>query len=275
MLCQVVNPFDQNWSSLFRPAKTLLCAGLAFNLLPVIGSANAQSKYLNNSGDVRRVAGFYVIDAEADPSVCRPILLSLNKEYRISGDKLDENPRVSMPSDSLLGSDLQVPWARKLVQQPDANSYKTTSIDVAQIKSRGRTLSLFRRGLEKFSIEQGALSINRLWVSTSPAPVFPSGRALTADDVARIPGVEIFVNVSNEPRIDKRQNPAVSKGWRRSAEPMLLNVVSLEDKLYLLAIDAIQAEIAAPRSNNGTIDLFVLQLVSPSDIRATCHFRSN
>ena len=93
--------------------------------------------------------------------------------------------------------------------------------------------------------------------------------------MARIPGVEIFVNVSNEPRIDKRQNLAVSKGWRRSAEPLLLNVVSLKDKLYLLAIDAIQAEIAAPRSNDGTIDLFVLQLVSPSDIRATCHFRSN
>ena len=98
MLCRVVNPFDQNRSSLFAPAQTLLCAGLAFSLLLVTGSANAQSKYLDNSGDVRRLADFYVIDAEADPSVCRPILLSLNKEYRISDDKLDENPRVSMSS---------------------------------------------------------------------------------------------------------------------------------------------------------------------------------
>jgi hypothetical protein len=233
--------------------------------------AHADSLILEGTGDVRRVENFYTTVQEAEPSVCRPILLSLNKEYRLSDEKLDNNPRVSLTSDSLLESVLQVPWTRKLVQQSDAQSYHVTSLDVAQVSYEGRTISLFRRGLENFSVETGALATNKLWVDTAPMLSLPSDRDLTMADAARIPGVEVSVDMSNVPRIDKHRNVATSKA---PAEPMLLNVVSIKDNLYLLVIDAIQAEIAAPRSSEGTIDLFVFRFLSSNDLRAVCHLRS-
>jgi hypothetical protein len=65
---------------------------------------DADSKFIEGYGDMRRPSDFYVIKYEADPSVCRAILLSLNKEYRTSDDKLDDE---SMESDSLLGAELE------------------------------------------------------------------------------------------------------------------------------------------------------------------------
>jgi hypothetical protein len=80
--------------------------------------------------------------------------------------------------------------------------------------------------------------------------------------------------VSDVLHIDMRPNLAVSKERRKPPEPVLLNVVLVKDNLYLLVVDAIEAEIAAPRSNSGTVGLFVLKLVSPRDIRAVCLLRS-
>ena len=54
-----------------------------------------------------------------------------------------------------------------------------------------------------------------------------------------------------------------------------MNVITVSDRLYLLAVDGIEAEVSAPKSNDGTIDLYVLRLLSESDIRAVCRFRSS
>jgi hypothetical protein len=247
-------------------------AAFLWGALATAPGADAQSRlFLEASGDVRRPSDVYVIQSDMDPSVCEPVLASLNKEYRVSDDKLDENPRVSLESDSLLQSSLQVPWTRKLVQQPDAQFYKTSSLDVARVNSRGRTINLFRRGLEKFSIETGALTINRLWMSTGAPPSFPS-ELLTAKGVARIKGAEILVDISDVPRIDGRTNLAARRAGQ--AAPTLLNVVVVNGNLYLLAVDAIQSEISAPKGLSGTIDLYVLRIFSERDIRAVCRFRS-
>jgi len=203
-------------------------AAYLWGALATATGADAQSRlFLEASGDIRRPSDVYVIEAEMDPSVCRPVLASLNKEYRVSDDKLDENPRVSLESDSLLESGLQVPWTRKLVQQPDAEFCKITSLDVARVNSGGRTINLFRRGLEKFSIETGALTINRLWISTGASLSFPS-ELLTAKDVTRIKGVEILVNISDVTRIDGSTNLTARRA--RQAAPTLLNVVVVNGK---------------------------------------------
>jgi hypothetical protein len=41
-------------------------------------------------------------------------------------------------------------------------------------------------------------------------------------------------------------------------------------RLFLLAIDAVQAEIAAPRSIKGNVDVLVLEIRSDINIRAVC-----
>jgi hypothetical protein len=241
-------------------------------LLATATGANAQSRlFLEASGDIRRPSDVYVVESEMDPSVCQPVLASLNEEYRVRDDKLDENPRGSLESDSLLQSGLQVPWTRKLVQEPAAQIYKTSSLDVARVNFRGRTINLFRRGLEKFSIETGALTINRLWMATGALPAFPS-EMLTAKEVGRIKGSEILVDISDVTRIDGRTNLAVRSA--RQAAPTLLNVVVLHGDLYLLVVDAIQSEISAPKGLSGTIDLYVLRIFSERVIRTVCHFRS-
>jgi hypothetical protein len=235
-----------------------------------VGATDGATKYLDASGDVRRVADFYAAISEADPSICEPILASLNKEYRVSGKKLSEDSRVSWTSDSLLQSDLQVPWKRELVDQPDAQSYKTTTLDVAQAHLGNRKITLLRRGIEKFSVEKGALSIDRLWTSTGPAPAFSSER-VTAKALARmVSGAEIQVDVA-EPA---RPKASVTSGNRAVFPGTLLNVVSVKDSLYVLAVDAAQAEIFAPRSVSGAIDLFVLQLLPTNKLRTVCKLRS-
>ena len=258
--------------SRFSSPTSRYAAAVLWGALATATAANAQSRlFLEASGDVRRPSDVYVIESEMDRSVCQPVLASLNKEYRIGDDKLDENPRVSLESDSLLESGLQVPWTRKPVQQPAAQIYKTSSLDVARINSGGRTINLFRRGLEKFLIETGALTINRLWMSTGALPSFPS-ELLTAKDLARIKGAETLVDIADVARIDGRTNLAARRA--RQAAPTLLNVVVVNGNLYLLAVDAIQSEIAAPKGLSGTIDLYVLRIFSGRDIRAVCRFRS-
>jgi hypothetical protein len=250
---------------------------VAWLFIALGANARAESKYQEVFASNVRPPNFYVIASEADTSVCRPLLLSLNKEYRIRDDQLEGNPRVSVVSDILLGSDLQVPWTRKLVQQTDAKFYKTSNLDVAQVTLEGRTVSLFRRGLEKFSSELGAtLSINRLWMSATALPSFPSDRSLTLKDVTRIQGAEMLVSLAGVRDVEGGANLAARPHGRSLAPPLtLLNVITVSDRLYLLAVDGIEAEVSAPKSNDGTIDLYVLRLLSESDIRAVCRFRSS
>jgi hypothetical protein len=59
--------------------------------------------------------------------------------------------------------------------------------------------------------------------------------------------------------------------WKRRASALPLTLLNV----IVLAVDGIQAEIAAPRSVDGTIDLYVLKLLSENNIRAVCHFRSS
>src|ERR1700722_1087629 len=60
----------------------------------------------------------------------------------------------------------------------------------------------------------------------------------------------------------------------RTTEPMLLNALMVGGKLYLLALDAGEAEVHAPRGGAGTVDVYALVFHSETDVRPTCLFRS-
>jgi hypothetical protein len=92
--------------------------------------------------------------------------------------------------------------------------------------------------------------------STAFLPSFPSDRALTADDMARIKGAEILVCRTSRPALIWQ---CVGSGERHRCR---LNVNSIKNNLYVLAVDGIQAEIAASRSVDGTIGLYALKLLS-------------
>jgi len=236
-------------------------------------SVDAASRENDATLEVSRPADSYAIHFEADHSVCGPIAASLNKEYRIDPNKLDDIPRVSLPSDSYLGADIQVPWARKLVQQPDGANFKITSLDVAQVTWKGNALSLFRRTVEKSLPETGALAINRIWISEGmPPPPLTSDHTLAATDADRlIKGTEILVDVTNQRNIRGRKNLAAGQDL---TEPLLINVASVKGRLLPLVIDAVQAEVAAPRATNPMIDVFVLEILSDHNIRAVCWLNS-
>jgi hypothetical protein len=238
-------------------------------------SVDAANREKDATLDVPRPIDSYAIHFEKDHSVCGLIVASLNKEYRIDPNRLDDIPRVSLPSDSYLGADIQVPWRRKLVEQPDGANFKITSLDVAQVTWKGHALSLFRRTLEKTLPETGALAINRIWMSDGALPTFTSERTLAAGDVDRlVKGAEILVNVDDVLDIRKARNLALSGEGRRLAKPLLLNLASVKGRLFLLVIDAVQAEIAAPRATDGMVDLFVLEILSDRNIRPICWLNS-
>jgi len=153
------------------------------------------------------------------------------------------------------------------VDQPDAQSYKMTSLDIAEIKSGGRSVTLFRRGLENFSIEKGALGVDRLWLSETVAPSVGSARLTTADVAHAVKGKEIQIDAPSGERPKVSVVPPDQAAWPGT----LLNVVSVKNGLYVLAVDAAQAEIYAPRSASGSVDLYVLRIPR---FRTVCHLRS-
>jgi len=230
--------------------------------------------------DVPRPANSYAIHFETDHSICGTIATSLNKEYRIDPNKLDDIPRVNLPSDSYLGADIQVPWRRKFVEQPDGPNFKVTSLDVARIANpdlaqKFNFVTIFRRTVETSLPEVGALSINRIWISSGiDLPRSISDHTLTAQNVDRLgKGAEILVDITNKRNIREGKNLAVLQNLTEPL-PILLNVALVKGRLLLFVVDAVQAEIAAPRAADGMVDVFVLEILSEVNIRAVCWLTS-
>jgi len=262
-----------------RLARTvaIACVGI------LLARSSHASKILDvPSGGYGRIADFYEAVSEIDPNACQQILISLNREYVIGDDAVDAYPRVSLATDSFLWSDLQIPWMRKLVQNVDTHDPREVdmggpqALNLTQVKIAGQTLTIFRQDVEKYSEEWGAtLSISRLWISNHSLPSFPSGRYLTQSDLRLISGSEILLGLPDHlPRGSKQANLAVNPKSSRSAKPLLLNALIVNGDLYLLAIDAGEAEVHAPRGGDGTVEVYVLKFHSATDVRPASLFRS-
>ncbi|GLH77085.1 hypothetical protein SSBR45G_19930 [Bradyrhizobium sp. SSBR45G] len=221
-----------------------------------------------------RPPDFYSVVSAHDTPACESILASLNKEYRIKDETLDTNPRASVEADLLLSSDIQIPWERKLVQQPDGGGDDLTSLDFAQVHLGSRTLSMIRRGFTKFVPEVGArLEISRLWLSSALRLSLPSDRPLAVDEVPLAGASEAQLDAKVLKSMDDGPDILLKFG-EAPAGSNLFNVVSVRGDLYLLVVDAIQAGTAVQRTLEGVVDLFVLRLASEDQVRTVCHFRS-
>lgn len=264
-------------SSLRAARAAFWAASLAASLLAEAGHAVAANSQSDGSLEIARPANSYAVHSEIDHSVCGPIAGSLNKEYRIDPNKVDAIPRVSITSDAYLSADVQVPWARKLVEQPDGANFKITSLDVAKVILKGRVVSLFRRTIERPWPETGALAVNRVWISNSALPDLPAERTITSENALHlVKGRELLVDFDSLHNAGKDRNLALGDRNKAPAYPLLLNVVSVNGRLFLLVLDAVQSEVAAPKADDGfgTVDVFVLEIFSGAKIRTVCWLTS-
>jgi hypothetical protein len=109
----------------------------------------------------------------------------------------------------------------------------------------------------------------------SPTPSFPSKRKLSQNDLTRIGGSEVLLRLPDRlPRGSKQLNLATTLKSSEATQSLLLNALTVNGNLYLLALDAGEAEVHAPRGGIGTVDVYVLMFHSGTDIRFACLFRS-
>jgi hypothetical protein len=230
-----------------------------------------------------RIANFYETISQIDPNACQAILASLNKQWLIDDHKLNVYPRASLTVDAFLWSDLQVHWVRRLVQrssdEPDfrkSGAVGPRGLNLAQVKIAGRTATIFRRDVVADSERWNAtLEFSRLWISNQASPKFPSDRELTQDDLLLVSGSEILLKLPDRlSKSSKQSNSVVATAASGTTEPLLLNALMIGGKLYLLALDAGEAEVHAPRGGAGTVDVYAFRFHSETDVRPTCLFRS-
>jgi hypothetical protein len=128
----------------------------------------------------KRPANIYTSVAQLDPAVCRPILASLNGEFSIEYKDYDANPRVSVDTDLLFTSTLQLPWTCKLVREPESNSGEYMgSLDIARAESR--KLTFYRRTFQTFF-----LTVNTLMLSDAAPATLPDEHPFDESVVKKI-----------------------------------------------------------------------------------------
>lgn len=249
----------------------LLSAGLLICLFSFARAGERLDLVLQN---IKRPVALYTSASQLRPEFCQPILDSLNKEFSIQDEKREGYPKVALTSDFLLTSDLQLPWTHKMVRQPDAETYKLGRLDFAAVVIRGRPTILYRRSFEIHGPTIGDLPVNSLFVSNRRVASQPADQPLTPEEVAKLGGNEIFVDLSRLQRTDGATNVAVTKNEADISRSrlILLNVVADGSETFVAAVDAAEAEIYALRPAGGEINLYVLQLHSTTNIRLACHF---
>jgi hypothetical protein len=260
---------------------SIFSVSMAISACPPAGHA---SKILDvPPSGAGRIANFYETVAQIDPKACKAILVSLNKQWLIDDRKLDGYPRASVTVDAFLWSDLQVPWVRRLVHrssdEPDfrkSGDLGPRALNLARVKIAERALTIFRRDVVADNESWDAtLAFSRLWISNQSPPTFPSGRELTQDDLQLVSGSEILLKLPDRlSNSSKQSNLVVATPASGTTVPMLLNALMVGGKLYLLALDAGEAEVHAPRGGDGTVDVYALRFHSETDVRPTCLFRS-
>jgi hypothetical protein len=259
---------DKEWMPMWR---YLLSAGL---LISMFSFARADERLDLALQNVKRPVALYTSASQLRPEICQPILDSLNKEFSIQDEKRESYPKVALTSDFLLTSDLQLPWTQKMVRQPDAETYKLGRLDFAAVVIGGRPTILYRRSFEIHGPAIGDLPVNSLFVSNRRVASQPANQPLTPEEVGKLGGKEILVDLSRLQHTDGATNVAMTKseGGTSRSRSVLLNVLAEGGETFVAAVDAAEAEIYALRPSGGEINLYVLQLHSTTNIRLACHF---
>jgi hypothetical protein len=247
----------------------LLTAGL---LVSMLSFARAGERLQEIFVAGKRPAGLYTSVSQFQPTACQPILDSLNKEFAIADDRLDDYPRAAVVPDLLLTSDLELPWQRKLVRQPAAEIYKLGRIDFAPAYLEGRSVIFYRRTFEIHGKTIGDLPVNSLKISSERLKATSADQPMEERNLRMIRGAEVSVNIERLKHGGETANVGTSRDLRSlGTQEVLLNAVNVGGAPFILAIDAVDAEVGGPHSGSQ-IDLFVLQIHSAANIRLACHF---
>jgi hypothetical protein len=247
----------------------LLTAGL---LISMLSFARAGERLGEIFVAGKRPAGLYTSVSQLNPAVCQPVMDSLNKEFAISDDRLDDYPRAAVEPDLLLTSDLELPWQRKLVRQPAAEIYKLGRVDFAPAYLEGRSVIFYRRTFEIHGKTIGDLAVNSLKISSERLTATSTDQPMEERNLRMIHGPEILVNIDSLKHGSETANVGTPRDPRSlESQQILLNVINVGGAPFILAIDAVDAEIGGPHSGSQ-IDLFVLQIHSAANIRMACHF---
>jgi hypothetical protein len=258
---------DKEWMPMWR---YLLSAGLLISMFSFAHAGERLDLALQN---IKRPVALYTSASQLRPEICQPVLDSLNKEFSIQDENRESYPKVALTSDLLLTSDLQLPWTHKLVRQPNAQTYKLGRLDFAAVVIGGRPTILYRRSFEINGAAIGDLPVNSLFVSNRRVVLQPADQPLTPEELGKLGGKEILVDLSRLQRTDGATNVAVTKsGGISPSRLVLLNVLAQGGETFVAAVDAAEAEIYALRPAGGQINLYVLRLYSAADIRVACHF---
>jgi len=215
----------------------------------------------------RRPANLYQMALQTNRAICGTVLASLNKPVVLP---LDAN-HVNLANDLFLGSDLQVPWQRKLVG-PNGN---LDHVDV-DLANDGHVISLYRNSVLRFYKR----SEDDLFVLEKPDPIWeavPDKTELvtsgtkTADalDALEAKSSINFFNVDRQPLkgiIDQIREgaPSLIEG------NFVTNVLSVHGRSLLLLASANEADAAYKGSDFHVFAFFYRVNAAPSLV---CMFR--
>lgn len=247
----------------------LLTAGLVISTLS-FARAGERLEEIFVAG--KRLAGLYTSVSQLNPAACQPVMDSLNKEFAISDDRLDVYPRAAVVPDLLLTSDLELPWQRKLVRQPAAETYKLGRVDFAPAHLGSQSAIFYRRTFEIHGKTIGDLPVNSLMISSERLTAKSADQPMEERNFRMIHGADISVNIERLKHGSETANASTPRDPRSlKSQQVLLNVVNVGGAPYILAVDAVDAEVAGPNSGSQ-IDLYVLKIHPAANIQLACHF---
>lgn len=208
----------------------ILLSVIVISLLAFTGGAplavSAEQTVVQSLQAGHRPANLYSVLFQSDRSICGPIVMSLNRPLDMTN--FDDHPDLA--SDLLLGSDLQVPWQRKLTPL-------WTSLDYAQIDiaNDGRSMAVYRRG----HLVNEKRSENDLYILTRPIESW-SVQDHLPDDTVKVLGEQ-----SELPLYDYNRGPYESiihllgyKDRSLAADHFNLNLLSVHGRSILILTGA-------------------------------------
>jgi hypothetical protein len=259
-------PFRQGTGtpfSIFALSLAICPAALAANSF-----AAARQAPISLTEGPDRPANLYRSVFQRDKTACTLILQSLNMKYALSAEELADNYNdLNGYTDLLLASYLAVHWERKLLWDENLN-IPTDTLDYALVDL---TNDGQKRGLYRWSYSRGGYdSVNELFVSDTPLAGFETAKHLTRAAVRELSADKIEINGTTAPQLP----------WRNLAGGfMLFNVVVVNTKTFMLAVDAGQVTQSYLKGGNRSltegsrVDLYVLRFESLAQIGQVCQFR--
>ena len=156
----------------------------------------------------------------------------------------------------LLSSELQVRW-EDINSRVENQENSRTELSVVDMGRGGAPRKFTRRSSSRFDEQLGFK---------------PGGDQIfvTEGDERPRPQNEVKVNLGRA--LDVAHMPNIAAGVPSDAvsRRVFFNVIVVNQKPFLLAIDALEAQISLPKAFDGGIDLYVLQFNNARDVRPIC-----